>query len=215
MIQGYIDRIDEAGFVSGWVRDHAIQRPALIEIFEGDELIAQAVADQFRRDLFRDGVGHGHYGFRARILHNRPITSRLGLWSVAHEQWLNPEDGTIHESSQSQKDAILSVQDLIMPPVGWEEGDLLEYTASLRLPRSLASMSPLRFLDIVHRYLLGRWSDDSARQRYLDPLRTTEIHPDDLFRTILISPERRTNGLPLTGPFSYQFPFDLTIYSDL
>jgi hypothetical protein len=64
---GFVDRAEE-GKLAGWAADldnpdHAV----VVEIREGDKLIASAVADVYRRDLELAGVGHGRHAFQCSI----------------------------------------------------------------------------------------------------------------------------------------------------
>jgi len=60
---------------SGWVRDP--QRPdesVLVQVREGDRVLAEGMADGFRDDLLAAGIGHGRHAFRIEL----PETLRDG-----------------------------------------------------------------------------------------------------------------------------------------
>jgi hypothetical protein len=62
-LRGYIDRItDEC--IAGWAQNVAHpQAPVCLDIFAGGQRIGQALANCYRHDLKRAGMGSGHHGF--------------------------------------------------------------------------------------------------------------------------------------------------------
>jgi glycosyltransferase involved in cell wall biosynthesis len=67
MLKGYIDRADET-IVSGWAWD--TENPArriVLDLCDGDQVIATIVADTLRPDLAAAAVGDGRYGFSLRL----------------------------------------------------------------------------------------------------------------------------------------------------
>ena len=63
-LRGYVDVVD-AGYVAGWAQnpDHP-EAPVCLDIFAGDHLVGQVVANRFRDDLARAGIGSGRHSFR-------------------------------------------------------------------------------------------------------------------------------------------------------
>src|SRR5262249_6514771 len=62
-VQGVLDLVD-ATKIEGWVWDQDHPKSSLrIEIREGNETLANAVANQFRKDLQDAGIGTGEYSF--------------------------------------------------------------------------------------------------------------------------------------------------------
>ena len=64
---GKVEWADHA-VISGWawLTDHPTV-PVVLEVVDQGEVIAVAVADQFRSDLRRDGIGDGHHAFHVEL----------------------------------------------------------------------------------------------------------------------------------------------------
>ena len=62
-LRGYIDLVSET-CVAGWAQsvDHP-EAAVCLDIYAGDRLIGQALANGHREDLKRAGLGSGHHGF--------------------------------------------------------------------------------------------------------------------------------------------------------
>ena len=62
-LRGFIDRITPH-VLEGWAQnvDHP-EAPVCLDIFAGDRLIGQILADCYREDLKQAGIGSGHHGF--------------------------------------------------------------------------------------------------------------------------------------------------------
>src|SRR5579885_237903 len=67
-ILGSIDVIAD-GCVSGWAWDPAAgaDKPLTVEIRSNGALLATVVADRFRQDLLKEGIGSGFHSFAARL----------------------------------------------------------------------------------------------------------------------------------------------------
>jgi glycosyltransferase involved in cell wall biosynthesis len=67
-LKGSIDRVDHTT-ISGWAVDTAnLDHPVVLEIVDGDEVVANVIADQYRKDLAAGGFGKGYHGFVLRYL---------------------------------------------------------------------------------------------------------------------------------------------------
>lgn len=67
-LEGYIDEVDDAFNVCGWVRcrDRPDQ-PVKLIFFEGKNAVAEQIACHFREDLADAGYGDGNWGFRVAL----------------------------------------------------------------------------------------------------------------------------------------------------
>lgn len=67
-LEGYIDEVDDAFNVCGWVRcrDRPDQ-PVKLIFFEGKNAVAEQIACHFREDLADAGNGDGNWGFRVAL----------------------------------------------------------------------------------------------------------------------------------------------------
>ena len=62
--------------IAGWAQDTARPNiPVQLEVFVNGNFVAQVVADRFREDLRRAGVGDGSHGFEVALPHFREATS--------------------------------------------------------------------------------------------------------------------------------------------
>jgi autotransporter passenger strand-loop-strand repeat protein len=63
-LRGHVDTIGRRQIV-GWAYDEAApEAPVCLDIYAGDRLIGQAVANRYREDLERAGIGTGRHGFQ-------------------------------------------------------------------------------------------------------------------------------------------------------
>jgi hypothetical protein len=62
-LRGYVDRVS-AGCIAGWAQniDHA-EAPVCLDILAGGRLIGQVLANRYRGDLQRAGLGSGRHSF--------------------------------------------------------------------------------------------------------------------------------------------------------
>ncbi|WP_018953862.1 glycosyltransferase [Thioalkalivibrio sulfidiphilus] len=79
--RGHIDRY-EAGELIGWAFDPDRPDEAIsLQIFDGQDLLGEGLADRFRSDLMEAGMGNGRHGFTIRLLmpmdHKKPHRIRL------------------------------------------------------------------------------------------------------------------------------------------
>lgn len=67
MVMGYLDRIDGA-LAQGWAFiPPKPEKHLIIEIFDGDRVVARGKANQYREDLKAAGVGNGDHSFELRL----------------------------------------------------------------------------------------------------------------------------------------------------
>ena len=72
MISGAVDQLTSQGAI-GWLYHADLAQPTTIRAFFGYDMIGEAVADRYRPDLHRVGLGDGHCGFE--IPFNRPLSA--------------------------------------------------------------------------------------------------------------------------------------------
>ena len=61
-LRGHIDQIGRR--VTGWAQDEAApEAPVCLDIYAGNQLLGQVVANRYRADLVSAGIGDGRYGF--------------------------------------------------------------------------------------------------------------------------------------------------------
>ncbi len=62
-LRGYIDRVDGV-IVAGWAQNPDYpEAPVCLDIYAGGDLIGQTIANRYRPDLARAGLGSGRHGF--------------------------------------------------------------------------------------------------------------------------------------------------------
>lgn len=203
LMEAAVDAVDGAGIVIGWVR-HGDHAPALVSLHAGRELLAQAPARLFRADLLRRGVGHGHYGFRAR-LRRRPAPGRLAA-RLAVPGGGEAMPVTLHIPALPPPRR-LAVESLVRIEPGWTVEDVLEAPGCLDMPGHLAAIGAPRFTDRLFRFALGRWPADHERTFYAAGLAQGDIEPTALLVELLSSRERADLPPALPSPWDAAFPF--------
>ncbi len=66
-LRGALSLVDKSR-IAGWVQD--VSRPSVpvqVKVFLGRTFVAQVVADRYREDLRRAGIGDGYHGFEAAL----------------------------------------------------------------------------------------------------------------------------------------------------
>ena len=63
-LRGFVARITPH-VIEGWAQNiDDTEAPVCLDIYAGDRLIGQVLADRYREDLKRAGIGSGSHGFR-------------------------------------------------------------------------------------------------------------------------------------------------------
>jgi hypothetical protein len=167
-------------------------------------VVAETVADAFRPDLLRQGHGHGHYGFRARLRRDIPAgpvdamlflpEKRSGIRVRLAVPPLQPR-------------AVARVEALLREEAGWTAAHLLAHPDCLALDASLAAMGTARFLDAVFRFALHRWPEAAEAAVYGQALESHDVSPQALLVELLSSRERSELPDALVSPWHPEFPF--------
>jgi hypothetical protein len=87
-LRGFVD-VANAGCTAGWAQNPAHpEAPVCLDIYAGGRLIGQVLANHFREDLERAGIGSGRHGFEFRSaldLSGQTIEVRRSLDGAALE----------------------------------------------------------------------------------------------------------------------------------
>lgn len=208
----YIDLIAADGSIEGWAKSDDSSTPCHVQIRLGEQVIAETIANRFRRDLLQVGLGHGHYAFVARMRTKLPAgryafecydgrtNTRFG--DTAGELMTVPEWA---QSKAAQSNTV--VESLVVAPAEWEDDDVLPHISCLNLGANLEQMGVARFVDVTFKYVLNRWADPDGAQRYAQALNDREITPEQFFSILMGSGERKAIRAPLPSPFDYRFPY--------
>lgn len=202
---GGIDGISPDGHIMGWAWQPGSAERSHIKIIMGDEILAEALADWFREDLLRAGMGLGHCAFFARPhVRLEPGEYLLELVDARLDVVIGPPGGRlVIVPDEDADEATLDFS----PRVAWNDDEVLEALEHFDLTRQWETLGTARFVDAVFRFVLGRWADDDGMQGYVRALETGELAPEEFFRIILSSDERQAMRTPLPSPFDYRFPF--------
>lgn len=208
VFEGGLDGFTRDGFIAGWACRPGVLARTHVRVLWENEPIAEAVADAFRLDLLHAGKGLGHCGFFARLSRELPpgehvftliaVLADGGEIEIARDLALvMPADPEIRAGlPESPRERAL-----------WRDEDVLGHLAQFDLPRHCREMGVERFVDVVYRFVLDRWADDSARGLYPSILEKASLTPEAFFSIILTSDERKGRQTPLPSPFDYRFPF--------
>ena len=205
MIEGHIETLTPDGIVHGWVRDTGSLVPCHIQVLQAGEVVAEALAAQFRPELLRTGHGHGHYGFRAR-LQKKPAAGTVHRGAAFAASWAHSADGAYwspgltrqHQSTWRHcwptRRAGRSMT-CLRHPAAWRPSKTAGAWA-----RPASSTPP-----IVSCSIAGRARPSKLlHTRNLDHGR---LGPQDLLLDLLGSRERAELGTALPSPFDAVFPF--------
>ncbi len=207
MARGSIDSVTEDGLVTGWATGHDPRTPAIVRVLLGEAVLAEAEASQFRADVLGAGLGHGHYGFRARIA-VPPPPGRHTLRLVDADGGSLAEPAECNVPSQRPPDR-LSVEALLSRGACWTDEQVAARLDCLNLAANCAAMGVARFVDAGFRYALGRPVDPLSANYYGPALGRGAVTPDSFIAGLLRSADRKALGTPLPSPYDYRFPYAL------
>ncbi len=203
--RGAIDGFLRDGFIAGWACRPGVIERCHVRVLRGDDLIAEAMADFYRLDLLRAGMGLGHCGFFARLRTALPAgTHNLRLLMLPEAVEIAPPRPFILPETAAAR--------AVLPPVPrarptWRDADVLAHLAQFDLARHCQELGVTRFIDRAFRFILNRWADDDARAVYPASLEKGTLTAENFFTVTLNSEERRAMTTPLPAPFDYRFPF--------
>ncbi len=77
---GHIDSY-ESGQLSGWIKRKSSNDPVRFKIVQGDRIVVEGIANQFRKDLNLANIGNGSHGFNVKISPDQKVdaTSQLRI----------------------------------------------------------------------------------------------------------------------------------------
>ncbi len=207
--EGGIDGFTRDGFIAGWACLPGVVSRSRARVVWENEVIGEAVADSFRIDLLRAGKGLGHCGFFARLQRELPPGEHVFSLIVAAEA--GGEGIEVARNLSLEMPAAPEIRARLpecpRERVAWQDEDVLGHLAQFDLPRHCREMGVNRFVDVVYRFILDRWADDSALSLYPAILEKASLTPEAFFSIVLTSDERKSRQTPLPSPFDYRFPF--------
>jgi hypothetical protein len=204
MIEGTAETVLPDRHILGWLRDTDASQPCHVQIRLGPAVVAEAVADLFRADLLRQGHGHGHHGFRARLRAEIPP-------GVANAALFLPGRGSFIRVRLTVPPLlprpVTRVEALLREEACWTVADLLAHPECLALESNLARMGAARFIDSVFHFALRRWPEKAEAAVYDHALETHDLTPAALLVELLSSRERAELDPALISPWHPEFPF--------
>jgi hypothetical protein len=204
MIEGRLEAVQPDGVFVGWLLDSQAAAPAVVQIQHAGQVVAEAAARAFRRDVLAAGHGHGHYGFAARL--------RLALPP-------GPADFELVVPAREHRSAIrLAVPRLAAPQPAtmatlvkgektWTVGDLARVPGCLDLAAERDAMGTARFVDVTFQFVLRRWPSDAEAAVFRAALDEERLAPDAFLYELLQGRERADLGEELASPWEPEFPY--------
>jgi hypothetical protein len=206
MIEGTVESVLPDRHVLGWLRDTDQATPSHVQIRLGKQVVAEALADQFRPDLLRQGHGHGHHGFRARLRRDMPPGATDAILFL-------PEQGSGIRVRLAVPElvprAMARVEALLQEEPGWSVPHVLAHPACLALHANLAAMGMARFLDAAYHFALGRWPEKAEAAVYGQAMQSGDLSPQGFLVELLSSRERAELPPALVSPWHPEFPFPI------
>jgi hypothetical protein len=178
--------------------------PCHVQVRRGAGVVAEAIAQDFRRDLLLSNHGHGHYGFQARLRQTLPTgPSMLVLHLPA--LGLGVPMAIVVPDLRPPKRA--SVEALLRTPSGWTVSDLLARPTCLDMQGSHSALGTPRFVDAVFRFVLRRWPSPAEARLHAANLQANRVAPQALLVELLTGRERADMEGELLSPYDPEFPF--------
>lgn len=206
-LNGHIDRITARGIVQGWAQRSESAKPVVVAVLHEGRIVAQALADSFRRDLVAAGLGHGHWSFGARL--RQSLQAGPSVFELIDAETLEratPVPFTLQVPNLALRPRF-TVEELLLPGAHWTDEDVLSSLDTLHLDANYRLMGPRRFIDAAFHFALGRGAEPSSITGYAPGLVSGSLTPDDLLCDLLNSEERRGRGGSLPSPHDSRFPF--------
>ena len=209
LIQGKIDALTPGGVFLGWVRDRERPDACRVQVTYAGEMVAEAVAGLFRRDVLQSGSSHGHHGFQARLLRPLPPGPGRVVLHLPEQDAAAPMQVDVPELDPPAPER---VEDILHHAPGWTVADLAAHLACLCPAENCARLGPAGFTDAVFRFVFGRWPSEPELRMNTQSLAAGRITPAGLLSECLASRERAESDADLPGPFDPRFPFVLAGY---
>lgn len=207
--EGGLDGFTRDGFIAGWACRSGVIARHRVQVLWQNEVIGEAIADSYRRDLLQAGKGLGHCGFFARLRRPLPPGEHMFSLRIPHDAPAAAvEIGDLPPlllPAAPERRAMLPASPRARE--SWSDDDILTHLAQFDLARQCQSMGCARFVDVVYRFILDRWADENALGLYPPILEKASLTPDAFFSIILTCDERKGSAKPVPSPFDYRFPF--------
>ncbi|NJO56329.1 MAG: DUF4214 domain-containing protein [Rhodospirillales bacterium] len=208
MIEGHLDACTGDGFLEGWARFERRREPCIVSIRLDGEVVGRALAAEYRADLLAAKVGHGHYGFRARL--RRKLAPGRHVFTLFEERSCQCRCGTSSNSRSTCRPSACgrmpcAWRSCSAPRTEWTDAEVLANLDSLGLEDACAKMGVERFVDVAYMWVLGRRADEEGIRVYVTKI-SESMTPINLVSILLRSNERKAKTLPITSPFSPTFP---------
>lgn len=203
---GGIDSLLQGRYVAGWAWRPGSGQPCHVRVISAGEIVAEALADLYRSDLLRAGMGLGHCGFQARLRVDLPAGDNVLALVEAATGTAIGREVVVTYAPALESPPVTPLSALIRREV-WSDEDVLSHVPSFRLEHHCRAMGLAHFVDVVFHYILGRWAEDASLASYVTALRSGALSPDGFFAEVLVSEERKRMAAPLPSPFDSQFPF--------
>jgi hypothetical protein len=206
-IRGYIDAVASPGYVEGWAYDEANElRPLRVEVWHGETMLTEGLANLFRHDLIVSGYGAGWCAFCLKLAPGSQIqTAALTLFEAGSGHIIAPPHIPRHYERED-------------PPAR----DL--YALTVSDPTSLTSLTQLAacgpvfagyiaqhgyaaFVRAAWAYVLAQRAMPDIIASTAEELRAGRLTPLGLLETLAQRPEFAAQPRPLAAPRTAAFPF--------
>jgi hypothetical protein len=202
MLEGYVEAVDAAGFVSGWAWD-GTAAAASVQLRHRGRVVAEGVADRFRADLLQAGRGHGHHAFRLRL--RQGVPAGPATFEVVLPRRGGRAGGPARVIVPEASGRAVPLEALLGGAEAWTVAHVLAHPSCLDLAGALARMGAERFLDAVYRFALERWPTAAEIAAWTRLLTVQGVAPDVLLVELLGSPERVEMPPALLSPHDPRF----------
>lgn len=212
-ILGLIDVVSASGIVEGWATYIDRASACHVQVWLDGVVVAEDMADKFRRDLLRAGIGHGHCAFYAPMTCVAPGKYSLALHDGRTGAPIGQGSAALFEVPARRARVPISVNDVLRVRARWGDEDVRACVDCLQLERNCEAMGATRFVDRVFRFVLGRWADAAGRQHYAGSIACGAMSPSAVFLAVLNSGERQAQARMLPHPMDPEYPFTVYEYA--
>ena len=104
-------------------------KPCHVQLRVKDVIVAEDIADKYRPDLLRAGIGYGHCAFYACIRGLEPGRYPLRLFDGRTGTPLGVDEHVLYDIPPFESRPPKSVKELLAPRDQWQDSDLLMGTS--------------------------------------------------------------------------------------
>jgi len=204
VIEGGLEALQADGVFVGWLRDTALDTPAVLNIRYSGQVVAVAAARGFRPDLLEAGHGHGHYGFMAKLgAALPPGRAAFELYLPLHDQGMQLRLNVPRLAAPTPA----PIAAIVAGETTWKATDLARNPGCLGLAGERARMGTPRFVDVTFRFVLRRWPEPPESMVYCLALDEERLAPEAFLVELLEGRERADLGQALPSPWDPEFPY--------